>query len=574
MATDMGGAEGPSVVRKGRWGAVGRLAAGAVTGLLVLGVGLVGGFVAGKQTAAPAGGGHGEGGSAAEGSDAHAGHEGAPLLPPQTVANLGIEVGELKATEFVRSREVAAVVVEPRGARRRAYSPVAGVLRRVHVRPGSVVKAGDPIAEILRDPFPRPTLTLTDSLLRSLDEEFHHAVADLRTSSLSLELARAELERVRKIIGAATAAGSLPSKTEFDLEREAQRAQRSLENAREEARRHGLTAEEVAGIEAGTSPAPKAPDVHRVLDARLLWGPSADRVVALLPESVRSAPFIVALVGELFAAGLLTDELEGALRSRPGIRDAFLDVAGLIQAGETVEGVLALEEAGGLRPTVPVRAPADAPDWDVVSLDAVSGAHVSRGGEIATLLSSHRMALRLAPTGEDVVAIERALAAGEVLVAEPLQPGAGPSLAGLRVTRFEPPAEAGGLASPLIEVDNTPLVPGAGRAASEPRSWQLREGTRYRVAVPLERMPERFVLPAEALVTRGADQVIVVQEGRSWRQVPVRVEYLDARVAVIPVKNGGVFAGDRAVVRGAYALALALQAAAGGGVDPHAGHNH
>jgi len=573
VANEFDRAEDPSVVRKGRWGVTGRLVAGAVTGLLVLGAGLVGGFVAGKQASAPGGAGHAEGEPAA-GGDAHAGQGSAPALSPQTLANLGIETGELTATEFVRAREVAAVVVEPRGSRRRAYSPVAGVLRRVHVRPGSVVKAGDPVAEILRDPFPRPTLTLTDSLLRSLDEEFHRAVADLRTSSLALELARAELDRVRKIIGASTATGSVPSKTEIDLHREAQRAQRSLENAREEARRHGLTAEEVAGIEGGTSPAPKAPDVHRVLDARLLWGPSADRVVAMLPESVRSAPFIVALVGELFAAGLLSAELEAALGSRPGIRDAFLDVAGLIQAGETVEGVLALEEAGGLRPSVLVRAPADAPDWDVIALDAVSGAHVSRGGEIATLLASHRMALRLAPTGEDVVAIERALAAGEVLVAEPLQPGAGPSLSGLRVTRFEPPAEAGGLASPLIEFDNRPLAPGAGLEPSQARSWQFREGTRYRVAVPLERMPGRFVLPAEAIVTRGADQVIVVQEGRNWRQVPVHVEYLDARVAVIPVKNGGVFAGDRVVMRGAYALALALQAAAGGGVDPHAGHNH
>ena len=574
MATDVRIDEVSSVVRKGRWSAAGRLLAGAVTGLFVLGVGLVGGFVAGRQASAPGGGGHPEGELVAGAGDSHAGHEGAPALTPQTLANLGIETGELTGTEFVRSRDVTAVVVEPRGARRRAYAPVAGVLRRVHVRPGSVVKAGDLVAEILRDPFPRPTLTLTDSLLRSLDEDFHKAVADLRTSALAFELARAELDRVRKLIGATSAAVSLPIKTEIDLQREVQRAQRSLENAREEARRHGLTLAEVEGIERGTSPAPKAPDVHRVLEARLLWGPSADRVVDLLPEAMRSAPFIVALVGELYAAGLLSAELEAALESRPGIRDAFLDVAGLIQAGETVEGVLALEEAGGLRSTVLVRAPADAPDWDVIAIDAVSGAHVSRGGEIATLLSSHRMALRLAPTGEDVVAIERALAAGEVLLAEPLKSGAGPSLSGLRVTRFDPPAEVGGIASPLIEFDNMPLVWGAGSPDSHARSWQFREGTRYRVAVPLERLPERFVLPAEAVVTRGADQVIILQEGRNWRQVAVRVEYLDARVAVIPVRDGGVFAGDRAVLRGAYALALALQAAAGGGVDPHAGHNH
>jgi multidrug efflux pump subunit AcrA (membrane-fusion protein) len=353
---------------------------GAVTGLLVLAVGLIGGFVAGKQASAPEGGGHAEGEPAAAGGDEHASHEGAPGLTPQTLANLGIETGELKATEFVRAREVAAVVVEPRGSRRRAYAPVAGLLRRVLVRPGSVVKAGDPVAEILRDPFPRPTLTLTDSLLRSLDEEFHRALADLRTSSLSVELARAELERVRKIIGASGTAGSLPTKTEIDLQREAQRAERALENARYEGRRHGLTADEVAGIEAGTTPAPQAPDVQRVLDARRLWGPPADRALALLPDGVRSAPFAVALVGELFSASLLSPEFEEALRSRLGIRDAFLDVAGLIQAGETVEGVLSLEAAGGLRSTVLVRAPADAPDWDVIALDVVSGAHVSRGG--------------------------------------------------------------------------------------------------------------------------------------------------------------------------------------------------
>jgi len=573
VANESSVADGAPVEQERRRGTAGRLLVGAVTGLLVLAVGLIGGFVAGKQAAAPGAGGHGEG-EAEGGGEAPTGPVGAPKLSAQTLANLGIETGELKATEFVRSREVAAVVVEPRGARRRAYAPVAGVLRRVLVRPGSVVKAGDPIAEILRDPFPRPTLTLTDSLLRSLDEEFHRAVADLRTTSLSLELARTELERVRKIIGASGATGSLPSKTEIDLQRDVQRTERSLQNAREEARRHGLTDGEVSGIEAGTMPAPKAPDVQRVLDARLLWGPPAERVVALLPEAVRSAPFIVALVGELFAASLLSAELEDALTRRPGIRDAFLDVAGLLQAGETVEGVLAIEEAGGLRPTVLVRAPADAPDWDVVSLDVVSGAHVSRGGEIATLLAPQRMALRLAPTGDDVVAIERALAAGEVLVAEPLQPGAGPSLSGLRVTRFEPPAVAGGLSSPLVEFDNEALVPAAGPSAPLGRSWQFREGARYRVEVPLERLPDRFVLPAEAIVTRGADQVVVVSEGRSWRQVPVRVEYLDARVAVVPVKNGGVFAGDRVVMRGAYALALALQAAAGGGVDPHAGHNH
>lgn len=558
--------------RSGGGARTARFLAGAVTGLSVLAVGLVGGYVSGRQSAAPGAGGHAEG--EPEGGDTHAAHGGAPGLSQQTLANLGVEIGELQATEFVRSQEVAAIVAEPRGARRRAHAPVAGVVRRVLVRPGSTVAAGEALAEVIRDPFPRPVLTLTDSLLRGLDEDFHSSVSELRTTSLALELARSELERVRKVIGASGAAGLLPTRTELDLQREVQRAERGLQNAREEVRRHGLNAEEVAAIEAGTNPVPLAPDIHRALEARKLWGPAAERVFAVLPEASRAAPFVVALVGELSAASLLSSELEDALRRRPTIAAAFVDVVGLLQAGETVQSVLAMDDVGGFNPTVVVRAPADAPDWDVISLDVVSGAHVARGGEVAALLAPHRMVLRLAHTGPDVAPIERALRTGEELVAEPLQPGAGPSLAGLRLTRFDPPTETGGASFAIAEFMNAPLPVGAGSDGGAARSWQFRDGVRYRVRVPLERMPGRFVLPAEAIISRGADQVLVIQQGRSWKQVPVHVEYLDARVAVVSSSGGGIFAGDRVVVRGAYALSLALQAAAGGGVDPHAGHNH
>jgi pyruvate/2-oxoglutarate dehydrogenase complex dihydrolipoamide acyltransferase (E2) component len=230
------------------------------------------------------------------------------------LANLGIETGELKATEFVRSQEVAAIVVEPRGARRRAYAPVAGVVRRVVVRPGSTVAAGEPIAELLRDPFPRPVLTLTDSLLRGLDEDFHHTVSELRTTALALELARSELERVRKAISASGTAGIFPTRTEIDLQREVQRTERGLQNAREESRRHGLMAAEVAAIEAGTLEAPPAPDIHRVLDARKLWSPAAERVFALTPGGLAGRAVRRGARRQLSAASLLSPELEEALR--------------------------------------------------------------------------------------------------------------------------------------------------------------------------------------------------------------------------------------------------------------------
>ncbi len=563
---EAGRTEGPSPRRS----VVARGVVAAVTGLLVLGVGLAGGFVAGKQSSAPATGAHGHE-AEAEPPGAHAG---APKLSSQTLATLGIEVCELVATEFVRTRDVPAVVVEPAGVRRSAHAPVAGIVRRILVRPGSSVKAGEPVAELVRDPFPRPALALADPVVRVLDEEFHRGIADLRTTSLAHALAKEEQERVGKVLASAGGAGAVPSKTEVDLAREVRRTERALENARMEAHRHGMTQAQVAAIESGSGPAPEAPDMRRVLEVHRLWGAKAEEVLALLPEESRQVPFVIALVGELHASRLLTDELAAALRAHPTLGASFAEVAGLLQAGETVGGVLALEEAGAFASVVAVRAPADAPDWDVVGIEAGLGAHVARGGDVALLLAPQRMALRLVPVGADVTAIESALVAGETLTADPLLDGSGCPLADLHLTRFDVPSEPGGAASALIELENVPLD-ACVRGGPATRSWRLRAGLRYVVRIPVTRAKDRFVLPAEAVIPRGADSVVILQEGTKFRQVPVHVEYLDARVAVIPAASGGIFAGDVYVRRGAYALSLALQAAAGGGAaDPHAGHNH
>jgi multidrug efflux pump subunit AcrA (membrane-fusion protein) len=93
------------------------------------------------------------------------------------------------------------------------------------------------------------------------------------------------------------------------------------------------------------------------------------------------------------------------------------------------------------------------------------------------------------------------------------------------------------------------------------------------VRVPVERLPGRFVLPADAVASRGPDTVVLLEDGKGFLPVPVRVEHRDARVVVVAA-DGAVFPGDRAVVHGAYAVLLAVQAATGGGVDPHAGHSH
>jgi hypothetical protein len=88
--------------------------------------------------------------------------------------------------------------------------------------------------------------------------------------------------------------------------------------------------------------------------------------------------------------------------------------------------------------------------------------------------------------------------------------------------------------------------------------------------VPVERLASRYVVPAQAIVPRGADSVVVLKDGAGFRLVPVQVDYADATTAVLATK--GVFEGDTVALRGAYALSLALQAGSGGGEGGH--HHH
>lgn len=555
---------------------VGKAVGGAVTGALILGIGLAGGYLAARQGGAAAGGAHaGEaaGEHAGEPAGEHAGEAGgAPALSPRTLANLGVEVGELVPTDFVRTRGVAAVVEPHPDARHPVASPVAGTIRRVLVETGRVVRAGEPVAELVRDAFPRPTLSLTSSVLAPVNEDFHRSLSDLRTSAQSVTIAREELARVRTILAGSGSGGALPSKAEIDLSYDERRASKALENARLEARRHGLTDEEIATIEGGGAAVSDLPPVRRILERNRLWSPEADALLALLPEAMRASPYAIAVLGELAGSHVLSAELVAAARAHPALATAFLDVAGLLQAGETTAGLLALEDAGALGPVVTLVAPRDAPDYDVGSVVVRAGARIERGTVVVELCDERRMLLRLHPAGGDAAAVANAFAAGGPLTAEPLVPGDGIPLEGLRIERIAGSGTADG-SDALIPVTNLAVGPPPAAGVAAVRTWTVRDGTRYVVAIPLERLSKRFVLPADAVTSRGADSVVLLAEGASFRAVPVRVDYADSKVAVV-ANDGAVFPGDRAVVKGAYALSLALQAGSGGAAAAHAGHHH
>lgn len=103
--------------------------------------------------------------------------------------------------------------------------------------------------------------------------------------------------------------------------------------------------------------------------------------------------------------------------------------------------------------------------------------------------------------------------------------------------------------------------------------WRFKPGQRMQVHVPVERLDERIVLPVEAIVKEGAETYVYQQNGDHFDRVAVTVEYRDQNSVVI-ANDGSVFPGDVVAGRGAYQMHLALKNKSGGGVDPHAGHNH
>jgi multidrug efflux pump subunit AcrA (membrane-fusion protein) len=103
--------------------------------------------------------------------------------------------------------------------------------------------------------------------------------------------------------------------------------------------------------------------------------------------------------------------------------------------------------------------------------------------------------------------------------------------------------------------------------------WIYKPGQRMQLQVPVETWENQLTLPTTAVIAAGAEAYVYRQDGDAFDQVAVHVLHRDQDTAVIAA-DGAIFPGDVIAGRGAYQMHLALENQAGGGVDPHAGHNH
>lgn len=104
-------------------------------------------------------------------------------------------------------------------------------------------------------------------------------------------------------------------------------------------------------------------------------------------------------------------------------------------------------------------------------------------------------------------------------------------------------------------------------------SWRFRPGQRMQLQIPVETLPNRIVLPADAIAQDGAEIYVFTPNGDKFERRTVHVEYKDQRTVVI-ANDGALFPGSGVAVSGAKQLQLQLKNQSGGAPDPHAGHNH
>lgn len=104
-------------------------------------------------------------------------------------------------------------------------------------------------------------------------------------------------------------------------------------------------------------------------------------------------------------------------------------------------------------------------------------------------------------------------------------------------------------------------------------TWRFKPGQRMQLRVPVEQWEKQIVVPVEAIATEGVEHFVFQENGDHFDRRPVHVLYQDQLQAVI-ANDGSIFPGDKIALEGAHQLQMALKNKAGGGVDPHAGHNH
>lgn len=213
--------------------------------------------------------------------------------------------------------------------------------------------------------------------------------------------------------------------------------------------------------------------------------------------------------------------------------------------------------------------------FQVQSLKAAPGQHVNAGDTLVSLADHAELYIQGEAFERDVAAISRAADADAKVSATLEAEGGRPEVvSNLRVLYLAAKVDAGTRTLDFFVTLPNQLQRDATLADGHRFiAWRFRPGQRVQIQIPIETLENRLVLPVDAVAQDGAETYVFTPNGDHLDRRTVHVEYRDAQWAVI-ANDGSLFADEYVAVSSAQQLQLALKNKAGGGIDPHAGHNH
>jgi len=256
----------------------------------------------------------------------------------------------------------------------------------------------------------------------------------------------------------------------------------------------------------------------------------------------------------LLLHGLTNEQIDAILRNRTLLQNLTVTVP-------------ATTETGGMSPAGTI--------FQVQTLKVAQGQHVTAGDTLAILADHAQLFIEGEAFARDMQEVSRAAEQG-LLVSAILDTNvATPSVvSNLRLlylaTKVDPDSRTLDfyVTLPNEKVRDTKLDDGRRFIA-----WRFRPGQRVQLEIPIETLPDRIVLPADAVAQDGPETYVFVPNGDRFDRRGVHVEHRDQKWVVI-ANDGSVFPGDLVAPTGAQQLLLALKNKAGGGLDLHAGHSH
>lgn len=250
-----------------------------------------------------------------------------------------------------------------------------------------------------------------------------------------------------------------------------------------------------------------------------------------------------------------------------GITDSQIDG---ILATRTLLGTLVVRA-----PDVAVGAKAPAAPLVVQELRVERGQHVTAGDTLAALADHETLFIEGSAFEHDIPHVSRAVreGGGVTAIAEADATGE-PRTDGLRIVsvanRLDPESRTLHFS---VLLPNSLVRDSTEDGDRRFVEWRYKPGQRMQLLVPIEAWPDRIVVPVDAVAQEGLETYVFRANGDHFDRQPVHVEHRDAQVVVI-ANDGGLFPGDRIALSAAQQLQVAIKNKAGGGIDPHAGHNH